>query len=163
MAQGSNKEPRRGISILIVGKTGSGKSSLVNGIVGMELCKAGYGPESVTYVLEPYSATVRKEGVEENVTVWDSPGLGDGQSDKHQYVEALREIVPEVDLLVYCIRMDQALDDDDKKALVTCLDLNKSSKIWEHSVVALTFANQITFPYTCQSEEDRAKFFYTNT
>jgi len=59
------------INILITGATGSGKSSTINAIFDTEIAKVGHGVDPETMSIEKYEL--------DNLTLWDSPGLGDGK------------------------------------------------------------------------------------
>jgi len=58
------------LNILITGPTGSGKSSTINALFSKEIAKVGYGVDPETKTIEKYEL--------DNLTLWDSPGLGDG-------------------------------------------------------------------------------------
>lgn len=60
------------INILITGATGCGKSSTINALFGNNVAKVGQGatPETMDIVRYEY---------ENNIILWDSPGLGDGK------------------------------------------------------------------------------------
>lgn len=57
------------INILIVGATGSGKSSTINALFGVEIADVGYGTDPMTMQIQKFEL--------DNLVLWDSPGLGD--------------------------------------------------------------------------------------
>ena len=62
------------LSIMVTGKTGAGKTSLINGLIGEKV-----GIEGKT--LDPQTAqvtTIRRNLQGISVTIWDTPGLQDG-------------------------------------------------------------------------------------
>lgn len=70
------------VNIMLAGATGSGKSSTVNALFDMDVAKVGVGVDPETMSIDKYEL--------ENLTIWDTPGLGDGiDSDKR----IAREIV----------------------------------------------------------------------
>lgn len=67
---------------MLVGATGSGKSSTINSLFNTSVAKVGVGVDPETKDIECYQM--------ENLTIWDSPGLGDSIEKDGQYA---REIV----------------------------------------------------------------------
>lgn len=65
-----NKLRKQQINIMLVGSTGSGKSSTVNALFDMRVAKIGEGADPETKKIAEFKL--------DNMTVWDTPGLGDG-------------------------------------------------------------------------------------
>ena len=61
------------VNIILVGATGSGKSSTVNALFNMDVAKVGVGVDPETESIDCYEL--------ENLIIWDTPGLGDGTND----------------------------------------------------------------------------------
>ena len=60
---------------MIVGSTGSGKSSTINALFQMEVARVGVGVEPETEGISRFDL--------DNLIIWDTPGLGDGvEKDK---------------------------------------------------------------------------------
>ena len=131
------------LSVLLSGRTGAGKSTLVNGILGKRVAKEGdKGGE--TSKLTEYSRNV--DGV--NVTVWDSPGLGDGSDNRVQscYIREMREKCSlKVDLTLYCIKMFEKWRRSDNPDVNAMANITKAfgSDFWKNTIVVLTFANLV--------------------
>ena len=75
------------LNILITGATGSGKSSTINALFNMEVAKVGTSPNPETMDIKKYELG--------SMTLWDSPGLGDGKEadirHAHNIIDKLNE------------------------------------------------------------------------
>lgn len=69
---------------MITGATGSGKSSTINALFATEVATVGVGVDPETDTVEKYEL--------ENLTIWDTPGLGDGASDEKNRDMILRKL-----------------------------------------------------------------------
>ena len=127
------------LNILFTGKTGVGKSSLANALVGREVSVEGETLNPETMDVFKYSADIA--GV--SVTIWDSPGLQDGTSNESGYLEKMAAKCKELDLVLYCTRMDDTrIRDEDYETIIT-LTRAFGEEIWENAIFTLTFANQV--------------------
>ena len=133
----SEKRQNR-LTILITGKTGVGKSRLVNALVGEPVAKEGRSKSACTDTVTSYRTKIK--GVD--VVVWDSPGLQDETCNERLYLQDMESKLSQgFDVMIYCISMtDTRFYDTDKSAIRTLTEVF-GSKLWENGVVALTFAN----------------------
>lgn len=151
MRQGRNPQ----LSLVVVGESGQGKSSLINGLLGEEIAKESDDLESATESVQSYTYT--QNGV--HVTLWDTPGFG--MLEEEEEAETLRKIVEgcgTVDLLLYCIRMDSTRWP--KRSDVTTVRQYAEAfgrAIWRHSLFVLTFANAAT--RLCPRGQDVNQYF----
>ena len=77
------------INILIVGGTGVGKSSTINALFDMEVCKVGQNLKPETNTINAYEFG--------NSIVWDTPGLGDSVENDRRYKKMLTEKMTDTD------------------------------------------------------------------
>jgi len=77
------------INLLLVGPTAVGKSSTINAMFNMEKAKVGEGVDPETKTITSYTI--------ENLTIWDTPGLGDGVEEDKRYLKMIRDKLCEKD------------------------------------------------------------------
>ena len=146
------KKAQRELNILITGKTGVGKSRLVNALVGQNVAKEGREKRPCTTDINPYCIFLN--GIK--VVVWDSPGLQDGTGNDELYLANLKDKLKHgFDIMIYCIKMDDKRFHSEDKMAVRQLTASFGTDLWKKSVIALTFANKIEDP----DEEDELAYF----
>lgn len=83
------------------------------------------------------------------VWVYDSPGLQDGINDKEkerEYLEDLQENCREVDLNLYCVKMNDGMRSSEVEAIITLSNAFGKDKFWQNTSMVLTFANEVKPP-----------------
>ena len=136
---GASKE----FSVLVVGETGSGKSTLINNLLGKEIAPVGHTVESSTSEIAKHNGIV--EGVP--VCLYDTPGLGDSRSDMDEKILADMQKVlqsTEFNVVIYCFKMAETRI---RGSLVRIFkEYGEIGVNWKHTVIALTFADALPKP-----------------
>ena len=142
--------PQKGlwVRMLVVGKTGIGKSTLINNIFGKTLAQSGSKLESETKTVEVISDSIN--GTE--VDICDTPGFRDGQDKDDEYMDVIIKNCSNPDVILFCIRMDETRWTDDYKATILGLTNALGKSIWNNTVLVLTFADKCYFNVTRELE-----------
>ena len=145
----------RPIRILVTGKTGTGKSSLINGLIGDNVTEEGSSLDPTTTKVEQFNRTVR--GVP--MLVFDSPGLQDGTENEKDYLLDMERNCKKVDLVLYTMKMtDKRLHPEDVEAMKKLTNAF-GEKFWESSVFVMTFANEVRNPEKPDDEDENRIYF----
>ena len=148
------KGSKRSLRILVTGRTGAGKSALVNSIVGEYVAEEGDSAKGETKKVTPYE---KKVG-DIVITIYDSPGLQDGVEDKEKYLNELEEKCSGVDLNLYCVIMTDGMRPSEKDAIMELSKAFGFDQFWQNTSIVLTFANEVRPPRSMRSISEVAHF-----
>ena len=126
------------LRLLVTGKTGEGKSTLVNGLLGMKVAVEDAGFERCTTQVTEYKAELH--GVP--VTVFDSPGLCYGTGDDDQCIADMKIKCQDLSLVLYCKNMTCSRLCYDEQRTIIKLTAAFGERFWEYTLLVLTFANK---------------------
>ncbi len=145
---------------MVTGKTGAGKSTLINGLIGLgQVARVGKELEGVTRDVTSYPREIN--GVQFNI--WDAPGLQDTtESDDVTLDDITAKLEQDLEgtdihLLLYCHRMDTDRLHSSDELVFKSLIKRFGPKIWETSVIALTFANKVDPPEFDEIKDEESK------
>ena len=146
----------KSIKILVAGKAGTGKSTLINGIVGKQVTKEGRRLTPETSEVQHHILQVD----EVTVQIFDSPGLQDKTKNEEKYIAEIRDKCSNVDLFLYCIKMSEVrfFTGCDDAVAMKRLFKALGTRLWANGIIVLTFANDL-IGIAREQEIDVAPYF----
>lgn len=144
---------RRRLVLVTAGRAGTGKSTLINNLLGLKGEKAALskpGAKSVTKVVDYYDEEVR--GIP--VRIIDTPGLESMELRKEDdlALATVSELTEgKADLLLYCMSLAGRFDEKDD-CIVKKLTRAFGKDIWKHAILVLTRGDS---ELTDEEEENR--------
>lgn len=135
---------RTEITLVTAGKSGSGKSSLIANMLGLEgenAPKINHSPSSVSMEVEIFERQVN--GI--TLRIIDTPGLGASDVEEARIISQLQTATQgKADMLLYCVSMlpTSKIDKPDKE-IVKKLTYAFGEDCWKRAILVFTFANMV--------------------
>lgn len=147
------------LNIVVIGKTGVGKTTMINGLFETDEAQTYIRPHRTEAVVVngPMFITSPIQRKNIAVTVTDTPGtesiLGIGSKE---YLSIVSGHIDKGDIILYCIRMDDEVRTDDVDTIRFMLK-SFGNKWWSKVVFVLTFANRVVADF--QDAEQRQRVY----
>lgn len=131
----------RELVFLVMGRTGVGKSSTINSLLGGEVAAVGkHEPE--TEGVEKYSSSIN----DVNFVVVDTPGLCDDLESKGNdktYIEKIKKEVSRIDCLLFVSELDATRITGDEKRSIQLITKAFGNQVWQHAIIVFTFSERV--------------------
>uniref|UniRef100_A0A1X7V4N0 AIG1-type G domain-containing protein n=1 Tax=Amphimedon queenslandica TaxID=400682 RepID=A0A1X7V4N0_AMPQE len=131
------------VKILVIGLTGVGKSSLINAMMGDIVAQSQAGAKACQEKIVCHRG--EHDGIK--IKIYDTAGFGETGIPEKKILKNIAENTPRkgYDLILIAIKMDNRLDADNAKKMLSSLGRLMDPEMWKRTIVVLTFANFFVF------------------
>lgn len=140
--------PETPYRVIVMGKTGSGKSSLLNALTNTDHFKVGSSIMSETKEVQSYCGKFRANVDSPDIVFIDTPGFFDSSSKDNKIIAkialSLHKIGDGVNLVLFCFPAYEIRLDASMQASWKFLKLIMGSAVYEHVVIVLTHGSRLT-------------------
>jgi GTP-binding protein EngB required for normal cell division len=140
LAQIQERARQRGFSFLLIGRTGVGKSSTINSLMGREVAPVGEF-EAETKVVNAYTAP---SSAIIPYIVYDTPGLCDADGNNEQYLKLIHsKIRNPIDCLWFVTQLDDSRVRSDEIDTIRHATNAFGKDIWKRAVIVFTRSDKV--------------------
>ena len=134
--------------VIVMGKTGSGKSSVLNALTRSEYFKVGNSIMSETKEVKSLNWKFRGDPNSPNIAFIDTPGFFDSSSKDNKIIEkialSLHKMGDGVNVVLFCFPAYEIRLDASMQASWKFLKLIMGSAVYEHVIIVLTHGSRLT-------------------
>lgn len=140
---------------LLVGRTGVGKSSTINQLIGYDIAPVGdFEPQTTS--VEEYRLPISNV----RFLVIDTPGLCDDLTEKGndaEYIKKIKDKVKYIDSLLYVTPLSDTRIRSDELRGLEIITKAFGEKIWNNSVIVFTFADAVNIQKYDRTLSERSR------
>ena len=144
------------LTIFVVGKTGVGKSSLINSLLGKDIARVSDGVHPTTH--EPIEKC-SGEFCGVPTVFYDTRGLGDSRFDYTRLTKKMKETIAKHGdryLIFICQRFGDRMDDSvELFAATIAKQFRRNYNVWRKSILVLTQANSFKYKHRPVTDEEK--------
>ncbi|WP_020655818.1 GTPase [Massilia niastensis] len=134
-------DAKTSITILLAGRTGVGKSSTINSLLGTQVAPVGkFRPTTISVARYPHE----HGGLHYDIV--DTPGLCDDLPEvgnDQRYLAAIREASAQADCLLFITELDATRVSSDERRGIQMLTEALGASVWENALLVFTRADKV--------------------